>query len=70
MCFLWIGCFDSCVFVECLIGFELGEFFVYCNVVNLVIYIDLNCLFVVQYVVDVFEVEYIIICGYYGCGGV
>lgn len=68
--FLWIGCFDSCVFAERLTGFELGELFVYCNVANLVIYTDLNCLFVVQYAVDVLEVEHIIICGYYGCGGV
>lgn len=48
----------------------LGEIFVQCNVVNVVLYIDFNCLSMIQFVVDVFKVEYIIVVGYYGCGGV
>lgn len=47
-----------------------GDLFVYCNVVNVVLYIDFNCLLVIQFVVDVFKVKYILVIGYYGCGGV
>lgn len=68
--YLWIGCFDLCVLVNQIIGMVLGEVFVYCNVVNVVVYIDFNCLSVVQYVVDQLKVKYILIVGYYGCGGV
>lgn len=68
--YLWIGCFDLCVLVNQIIGMVLGEVFVYCNVVNVVVYIDFNCLSVIQYVVDQFKVKYILIVGYYGCGGV
>lgn len=68
--YLWIGCSDSRVPAEKLTGLEPGELFVHRNVANLVIHTDLNCLSVVQYAVDVLDIEHIIICGHTHCGGI
>lgn len=68
--YLWIGCSDSRVPAEKLTGLEPGELFVHRNVANLVIHTDLNCLSVVQYAVDVLEIDHIIICGHTNCGGI
>lgn len=68
--FLWIGCSDSRVPAERLTGLEPGELFFFNDTATTEIYTDLNCLSVVQYAVDVLEVEHIIICGHSGCGGI